>query len=218
VAAIEVDGRLVKALRASFDEACVRVVHGDVLSIDLATVGAAFGDLAPSPLVVVGNLPYAISKPIAQKLVAERDRVRRAVLMFQREVAARVTASPGGGAYGPLSVLCGLAYEVERMFDVPPRAFRPPPDVASTVTRWTEHPAVSRLDPCIERPLRACLAASFARRRQTLRNNLRAALGSSARAEEVLGAAGLDGATRAEQVDAAGFLRLARVWSSIQLV
>ncbi len=212
MAAIEIDGRLAEALRARLDPDRVRVIHGDVLTTDLAAVGAAFEGGAAQRLVVVGNLPYAISKPVAQKLVAERQRVSRAVLMFQREVAERLTAPPGGAAYGPLSVLCGQAFVIERLFDVPPRAFRPPPDVCSSVTRWTPRPPAAGLDPRIERALRACLAAAFARRRQTLRNNLRAALGSSERADELLAAARLDGAMRAQQVDPAGFLRLAQSW------
>ena len=74
--------------------------------------------------------PYNISKPVAMKLVVERRAVRRAVLMFQREVADRLTASPGDRAYGPLTVLAGLAYRIERLFDL--RAGRVPARVRTS--------------------------------------------------------------------------------------
>jgi 16S rRNA (adenine1518-N6/adenine1519-N6)-dimethyltransferase len=160
--------------------------------------------------VLAGNLPYNISKPVALKLVAERAALDRAVLMFQREVAARLTARPDSRDYGPLTVLCGEVFRVERLFDLPAQAFRPRPRVVSTVTRWHRRPAAD-LDDLGERRLRAVLSASFARRRQTLRNNLRAALGADA-AEALLERTGLDGAARAEQLVPAAFRSLAAQW------
>ena len=218
VAAIEIDARLVERLGAQFDRALVRVLQADVLTHDLQRVAELFDDVSSGGLVVVSNLPYAVSKPIAQKLVAERGRIARAVLMFQREVAERVRAAPGSRAYGPLAVLCGQAYTIERLFDVPPRAFRPPPAVASSVTRWIPRSGDAALDPRLEPALRACLAACFGRRRQTLRNNLRAALGSAERADALLGLAGLDPGERAERIDPSGFLRLARAFGAAGLL
>src|SRR5258706_13954393 len=131
IVAVEIDRDLAALLRARFPSDRLRLVEDDVLDLPL-------GALAPSsPLVVAGNLPYNISKPVAMKLVLERHAVGRAVLMFQREVADRLTASPGRRAYGPLTVLTGRAYRIERLFDVRPGAFRPRPNVVSTVTRWT---------------------------------------------------------------------------------
>ena len=217
VAAIEIDPGLVVELRERFAGADLRVVEGDVRERGLTTIAddAATGR-APSDLLVVANLPYAISKPVAQKIVAERAHVARAVLMFQREVAVRLTATPGTRDYGPLAVLCGQAYAIERLFDVPPRAFRPPPRVASCVTRWVRLEV--GLDPSIEPALRACLTACFARRRQTLRNNLRAAVASPEAADRLLAGAGLDGTWRAEEVEPSGFLRLAAALRSARLV
>jgi 16S rRNA (adenine1518-N6/adenine1519-N6)-dimethyltransferase len=132
--------------------------------------------------------------------------------MFQREVADRLTAAPGTGAYGPLTVLTGRAYRIERLFDVAPGAFRPCPKVVSTVTRWTKRGDDALPDALIS-PLKAVLSAAFARRRQTLRKNLRAALrGGDHAAVRLLAQAEIDGALRAEVISPEGFVALARAW------
>jgi len=182
------------------------LIEKDVLDV-------AFDALAQkTPLVIAGNLPYNISKPVAMKLVLERHAVLRAVLMFQREVADRLTALPGTSAYGPLTVLAGRAYRIERLFDLAPGAFRPRPKVVSTVTRWTPREAGALPESLVE-PLKTVLGAAFAHRRQTLRKNLRAALrGGDAAAVALLATAGLDGALRAEAIPPQGFVALALAW------
>ena len=201
---VEIDRDLARALRERFPAERVRVVEGDVLEVSWSDAGV--------PVVLVGNLPYNISKPVAMRMVEERGRVGRAVLTFQREVAQRLTASPGTGAYGPLTVLTGRAFTIERLFDLPPGAFRPRPKVVSTVTRWLPLPA-SSLPDALVRPLRETLRASFAHRRQTLLKNLREALpGGEAAARALLAAAEIDGGLRAEAVLPEGFVRLARLW------
>jgi 16S rRNA (adenine1518-N6/adenine1519-N6)-dimethyltransferase len=206
LSAIEIDRDLVAALRARYPEHRLRLIERDVLRV-------AFRALRrDGPLVVVGNLPYNISKPVAMKLIDERRDVARAVLMYQREVAARLTAAEGTPAYGPLTVLSGRAYRVERLFDLPPGAFQPAPKVMSTVTRWTPREDDALPEELLA-PLKAVLRAAFARRRQTLVKNLRAALQSSdASARTVLVAAGLDGSLRAEAIPPEGFVALARAW------
>jgi 16S rRNA (adenine1518-N6/adenine1519-N6)-dimethyltransferase len=206
VTAVEIDDELCGALRRRFGEDLLLIIREDIRRVDLSSIGER--------LVVAGNLPYNISKPIAMKMIVERASVDRAVLMFQKEVADRLTAGVGSGSYGPLSVLAGQAYEVVPLFDLPPGAFRPRPKVTSTVTSWRPR-GVNGLDHSLERDLRACLAASFAHRRQTLRNNLRAARGSARAADELLEGAGIDGSLRAEMVPPDGFLRLARLWHSL---
>ena len=165
----------------------------------------------PDRVAVVGNLPYNISKPIAMRMIDARRTVSRAVLMFQSEVADRLTAAPGGRDYGPLTVLTGLTYRIERAFELAPGAFRPRPKVRSTVTRWVPRedlPSTGELGA-----LRDCLRACFASRRKTLSNNVRAALACSERvAATMLAKAGLDPGARAETVSPAGFVRLARAW------
>jgi 16S rRNA (adenine1518-N6/adenine1519-N6)-dimethyltransferase len=146
------------------------------------------------------------------KLVVERRCVSRAVLMFQREVAERLTAQPGTKAYGPLTVLAGRAYRIERLFDLAPGCFRPAPKVVSTVTRWTVQEDDALPDALLG-PLRSVLSAAFAHRRQTLHKNLREHLpGGEAAAHGLLAAAGLDGSLRAEAIPPEGFMALAQRW------
>ena len=208
IVAVEIDRDLAALLRARYPEDRLRLIENDVLEV-------AFDELAPStPLVIVGNLAYNISKPVAMKLVVERRAVLRAVLMFQREVADRLTASPGDRAYGPLTVLAGQAYRIERLFDLRPGAFRPRPNVISTVTRWTRR-VDDALPPDLLAPLMAALRAAFAHRRQTIQKNLRAALaGGDDAAARILAQARVDGALRAEAIAPEAFVAIARAWPS----
>jgi 16S rRNA (adenine1518-N6/adenine1519-N6)-dimethyltransferase len=206
ISAIEIDRDLCALLRSRYPEDRLTLVERDVLDV-------AFCDLAQTrPLVIAGNLPYNISKPVAMKLVVERRAVSRAVLMFQREVAQRLTATSGTRAYGPLTVLAGRAYRIERLFDLAPGAFQPSPKVVSTVTRWIPRED-DALPESLVAPLKAVLRAAFARRRQTLQKNLRIALsGGETAAISLLAHAGLDGALRAEAIAPEGFVALARAW------
>jgi 16S rRNA (adenine1518-N6/adenine1519-N6)-dimethyltransferase len=204
--AVEIDRDLVRLLRTRFPDDRLRIIEGDILDLPLHSLGTAV------PLVIAGNLPYNVSKPVAMKLVLERRFVARAALMFQREVADRLTAQPGTRAYGPLTVLCGRAYRIERLFDLPPGAFRPSPKVVSTATRWTprdEEP----LDEALVGPLIAVLGAAFAHRRQTIQKNLRGALAGGERAaRSLLSVAEVDGSLRAETLPPERFVALARAW------
>jgi len=214
IAAVEFDRSLAERLKERFDASRLLLYERDVLHLPLEEVAAALGgDDGDGSLLLVGNLPYSISKPIAQKVVRDRRFIARAVLMFQREVAERLTAGPGSRRYGPMSVLAGQAFEIRALFDVRPRAFRPPPGVDSQVTLWSRR-APDALPPALEPPLRACLAASFARRRRTIRNNLRVALKDDRATDALLASAEIDGRLRAEQVDPASFLRLAHGFAS----
>ncbi len=207
ISAIEIDRDLCALLRSRYPEDRLRLIEKDVLDV-------AFCDLAQAgPLVIAGNLPYNISKPVAMKLVLERESVSRAVLMFQREVAQRLTAAPGTGAYGPLTVLAGRAYRIERLFDLSPGAFEPSPKVVSTVTLWTPREK-DALPPSLVVPLMTVLRAAFARRRQTLQKNLRVALnGDDSATLSLLTHAGLDGRLRAEAIPPDGFVALAGLWA-----
>jgi 16S rRNA (adenine1518-N6/adenine1519-N6)-dimethyltransferase len=210
IAAVEVDPALAARLAERYPDEQLLLIREDVRKVNLAAIAARLSAERPQRLAVAGNLPYNISKPIALRLVEQRGAVDRAVLMFQREVAQRLVASPGTRAYGPLTVLAGLAYSIDSLFDLGPAAFRPRPRVSSSVTVWTRRES-SPLDG-IEEPLMRCLAASFGRRRQTLRNNLRAAVGETSRTEALLEAAELDGSLRAEALPPDAYVRLARAW------
>ena len=218
VAAVEIDTRLARALAARFAPEALLLFEQDVRTLGFGRVLERLAAPAGARLAVIGNLPYSVSKPVAQLLLAERAHVARAVLMFQREVAARLTALPGSRAYGPLGVLLGLAFRVERLFDVPPRAFRPVPAVCSSVTRFLPQPQAAQLADEELARVRLVLGACFARRRRTLRNNLNLALADRERAAALLRAAEIDGELRAEALPPPAFLRLARLWDSFRLV
>lgn len=202
VVAVEIDRDLAARLRETFPDGRVEVVEEDVLAFDFSRAG--------DDLLVAGNLPYHVSKPVVAKLVAERARVAAAVLMFQKEVAERLTASPGSPAYGPLTIAARLAFDVETLFDLPAAAFRPRPKVVSTVTRWRR--LSPGLDPAIEGPLREVVRIAFAARRKTLLANFRAALGDE-QARALLAASGVEPETRAERLSPEDFVRLARLYS-----
>jgi 16S rRNA (adenine1518-N6/adenine1519-N6)-dimethyltransferase len=205
--AIEIDRDLAAMLSARFGPERLDLRCADILDVELPHLGTR--------LAIAGNLPYNVSKPVAMNLVRDRAAIDRAVLMFQREVAERLLASPDTPAYGPLTILAGLAFRIERVFDLPPGAFTPRPAVVSTVTRWTRA-GEERLDPDIEARLRAVLRASFARRRQTLLRNLRSALpGGEAQARAILERTAIDGSLRAEALATPAFLALAAAWPRV---
>jgi 16S rRNA (adenine1518-N6/adenine1519-N6)-dimethyltransferase len=177
--AIEIDRDLAAALRTRFPQ--LRLVEGDALALDLdALERQVMSDRPPSGLAsgvsarrwrVVGNLPYNISTPLLGRLVAQMERVRDMHFLLQREVVDRLVASPGTKAWGRLSVYAQYHCDMQRLLDVGPQAFRPPPKVDSTFVRLT--PRISReplLDPDA---LDAVLRAGFQQRRKTLRNALR---------------------------------------------
>ena len=163
--AIELDRALAAELRFRFrDQAHVEVIEADILKTDLAALAEAAD--------VIGNLPYYITSDILLHLFAATN-IRRAVLMMQREVADRVAASPGVRDYGLLSATTQMYAHVDKLFTLPPTAFSPPPDVYSTVLRLHFVPRFAELG--VEaRPFDAFLKKSFAQKRKTLSNNLRA--------------------------------------------
>jgi 16S rRNA (adenine1518-N6/adenine1519-N6)-dimethyltransferase len=121
--AIELDPALAERLSSSFD---VRIA--DARTFDYASLAAPSGRV-----IVVGNLPYSVSKPIVARLVDAHAAIAEMALMLQLEVAERVVASPGGKIYGSLSVLTQLHWDVTLALRVPPEAFLPPPQVESAV-------------------------------------------------------------------------------------
>lgn len=148
----------------------VNVVRKDVLEFDFSAAAQTAGQ----PLLIVGNLPYYITSPILLRLAASAVAIERAVLMVQREVAERVTADPGSRDYGLLSATLQLYGPAENLFTLPPSAFVPPPEVHSTVFRWSFAPRFETLG-VEEAPFITFLKQCFAQKRKTLSNNLRAA-------------------------------------------
>lgn len=195
VIAIEADQALVEHLRRKFEGTPnLTLVHGDVLSTDLAQWGRA---------VVAGNLPYYITSPILRRTLALGELLERAVFLVQKEVAQRLAAAPGQRDYGLLTVLTQIRAEVQILFTVPPAAFVPPPKVDSAAVllqpRSGEGPLLQP-DPGFEEFLEAC----FRQKRKTLRNNL-----SSVYDRRLLAAIPAT-ACRAEQMPVAELHRLYR--------
>lgn len=199
VTAVEKDRRCLEAL-ADLQAAAgprLRLIEGDALEQDYAA-------LFETPPIVVANLPYNVGTAL---LLAWLERPRdfsRFVLMFQKEVADRLTAAPNSRDYGRLSVLVQWLCEVETLFDLPPRAFTPPPKVTSTVVEIV--PRENPLYPVPRASLERLTAAAFGQRRKMLRASLRR-LGPDA--EPALVRAGIDPTARAETLSVDDFCRLA---------
>ena len=192
--AVEIDRDAVAALRQRFGDS-LRVHEGDVLKFDFSALGA--------PLRVVGNLPYHISTPVLFRIDALTASVADCHFMLQKEVVERMVAMPGDSAYGRLSVMLQYQWRIERLFDVPPGAFRPQPKVWSTVLRMTPRGAGAPRAKD-EATFGRLVAAAFSHRRKTLRNALRGLA-----SEPALSACGIDPGARGETLSVADYLRLA---------
>jgi 16S rRNA (adenine1518-N6/adenine1519-N6)-dimethyltransferase len=205
---VELDDRLASELdqeHASRED--VSVVHGDILDFPLAELAPEDG--AVEDLLVVGNIPYNITTPILFYLL-QRPRPRDIVLMVQDDVAARIVADPGTKEYGALSVGVRTVAEVERLFKVGRRAFRPVPRVDSAIIRVTpiRPPPLSEEE---ERRLRNLVRAAFQWRRKQLGKILRdhPDLGySPAAVEAATAATGVSVTDRPERLTPSDFVAL----------
>jgi 16S rRNA (adenine1518-N6/adenine1519-N6)-dimethyltransferase len=213
VIAVEFDRELIPVLKGGFAGAAnFHLIEADALDVEYCEI-----ILPATTARVVANLPYNISTPILQRLIRQRRCLREMTLMLQREVVERIVAAPGGKERGYLSVLVQFYCEVERLFDVPPGAFRPVPKITSSVVRLTTrpHPAAEARDEAFFLELVKTL---FAQRRKTIFNNLRAGatrlgLADAAGINRVLDAAGLDPQRRAETLSIAELAGLANAIS-----
>ena len=203
VIAIERDERALAAIGEISERYPGRldVVAGDALSTDIPAL------LGPERARIVANLPYNIATALLVNWLTIEPWppwYEMMVLMFQREVAERIVAKPGGKSYGRLAVLAGWRTEAKILFDVAPSAFVPPPKVTSSVVRLTP-----RTEPlaCDARALQRVTEAAFGQRRKMLRQSLKS-LGVDPIA--LLDAAGLDPTSRAEEISVEGFVDLAR--------
>ncbi len=214
VIAIERDNRVLPALAeiGARWPGRLEVIDADALKIKPETlIAKAEG----APIRICANLPYNVATPLltgwleAEPWPPFYDRL---ILMFQREVALRIVATPAQRAdYGRLGVLAGWRAEAAILFDVPPAAFVPPPKVTSSLVELTPRAASY---PCDPRVLSATTLAAFGQRRKMLRQSLKA-FAASRRLDlaAILAEAGLDPTMRAEEVSVAGFAALARAVS-----
>jgi len=202
IVAIERDPRCLPLLAdlAAAAQGRLHVVSADALKTDENEALSGAGWTAPAR--IVSNLPYNVGTELLVKWLTAREPVWSTMtLMFQKEVADRIVASPGLKAYGRLSVLAALFSKPGKNFDLPARAFTPPPKVESAVVSFRRIEA--RPDP---RALSRVTQAGFGGRRKMLRSSLRPLFG--ARTEAVLAAAGVSPTDRAEAVPPHGWARL----------
>jgi 16S rRNA (adenine1518-N6/adenine1519-N6)-dimethyltransferase len=194
VTAIEIDSDLIPALRADMPPN-VEIVEGDALEM-------AF---PPGRFHLVGNLPYNIATPLFKRFIENRDRIVNATVMIQKEVAERLTAQPGTGEYGPLSVLVQYYSAVTYGFTVRPGAFKPRPKVDSAVVRLEWKPGV--IDA---RPFTDFVQQTFSSRRKKLANNLIHMFPSIGRDEVLqrIEKAGIEVDVRPEALSVDEFLRV----------
>ena len=192
---VELDRDLAARLHTQYrDRDNVTVHEADALRFDFGAIG--------DRLRVVGNLPYNISTPLLFHLLRFREHIVDMHFMLQKEVVERMAARPGSKAYGRLGIMLGCHLHIESLFDVPPEAFDPPPDVNSAVVRLDPlPPGTYTIED--EAGLSALVAAAFMQRRKTLRNALRAAAGG-----EDFAAVGIDPGLRPEQVSIEQYVAL----------
>lgn len=209
VTAIELDRRLLEVLDttlASYNN--VRIIHGDVLKLDVPTI------MNHKPFKVVANLPYYITTPIIMSLLESKLPIERLVVMVQKEVALRMIAKPGTKDYGALSVAVQYYTEPDIVLDVPPKSFLPAPAVTSSVIRCVlrDKPPVDVID---EKLFFRVVKAGFAQRRKTFSNTMKTTGLTRDRIEELLAKANIDGQRRGETFTLQDFADVANAWATL---
>ena len=191
---VELDRDIVARLEKQYPAKKLRIHAADALEFDFSSLGER--------LRVVGNLPYNISTPLLFHLAEHAPHLHDIHAMLQKEVVDRMTASPGHGAYGRLSVMLQYHFDMEALFDVPPEAFNPPPKVQSAVVRMIPRPFPDMTvhDHAL---FSRTVAKAFSQRRKTLRNSL-GKLVEDADYRTL----GIDPTLRAENLPVEAFIRL----------
>lgn len=213
--AVEKDPHLAEMLATSLSRegiANVSLIIQDILEVDFSEFPPPLGGKTG----VIGNLPYHISSPFLEKLMESRERVSRAVLMFQREVARRLIASPGTKEYGSLSVLMQYHARLSPLLEVSREAFYPIPKVDSMVVEIDfERPHPRKTND--EESFRRLVRSAFSHRRKTLLNSLRASPFSWNAADvlKALRECTIDSRVRAEALGIDEFLCLSHALASL---
>lgn len=209
IIAVEKDERCLAALAAIAQAYPGRL---DILAADALTVELA--DIATGPVKLVANLPYNVATPLLVKWLTPAQWPPlwdSMTLMFQKEVAERITAKPGGKAYGRLAVLTQWRCEAQMLFDIDPRAFTPAPKVTSTVLQITPCPQPRAEADLAD--LQLVAAAAFGQRRKMLRRSL---MSLGVDAAILLENAGIDPTVRAEEINIEDFCALARAYRQMR--
>ncbi|MDE1179573.1 16S rRNA (adenine(1518)-N(6)/adenine(1519)-N(6))-dimethyltransferase RsmA [Paraburkholderia sp.] len=200
--AVELDRDLIVRLKKKFGE-LLELHAGDALAFDFGALAAPDAD-KPS-LRIVGNLPYNISSPLLFHLTDFAPCVIDQHFMLQNEVVERMVAEPGSKAFSRLSVMLQYRYVIDKLLDVPPEAFQPPPKVDSAIVRMIPY-AAHELAPVDQRVLGELVTAAFSQRRKMLRNTL-----AAFRDQADFDALGFDLQRRAEDVPVDEYVRVAQV-------
>jgi 16S rRNA (adenine1518-N6/adenine1519-N6)-dimethyltransferase len=182
----------------------LQVIAGDALQIDAESLGAA-------PRRIVANLPYNVATPLLFKWLDRAESFASLTLMFQKEVADRLVAQPRTKDYGRLSVMTQWRCEAKRLFDIPPRAFTPPPKVTSTVVQLT--PRQEPAYPAQAEHLEAVTEAGFGQRRKMLRQSLKQL---PVETGNLIARADVPETARAEELTLEQFCALARAFADLK--
>ena len=191
---VEIDRDIVERLRHEFPEERLTVYSADALEFDFSTLG--------KNLRIVGNLPYNISTPILFHLSSFAANITDLHFMLQKEVVARMVASPSTPDYGRLSVMLQCRFEMEQLFIVPPQAFQPAPKVESAIVRMSPLKQLP-IEASQEKLFAGIVSAAFSQRRKTLRNTL----GGHLKAKD-FAALKIDPGLRAENLSVAQFVTI----------
>ena len=202
--AVELDRDLIGRLKKKFGE-LLELHEGDALAFDFGALAAA-GE--KPTLRIVGNLPYNISSPLLFHLATFADRVIDQHFMLQNEVVERMVAEPGTKAFSRLSVMLQYRYVIDKLLDVPPESFQPPPKVDSAIVRMIPY-APHELSSVDQTTLGELVTAAFSQRRKMLRNTL-----SAYRDTVDFEALGFDLQRRAEDVPVAEYVSVAQAVSA----
>ena len=165
LAAIEIDPKLIEYLNGRDDLQNCHFIHKDVLWQELSELPI------PTPIKIIGNIPYNITSPILFWLIEQRSNWNEAYFMVQKEMADRLTGKLGTKAYGRLTVMIGAFLKVETCFTIPPDVFIPKPKIKSAIIKLVKHnePIVS--NETFSR-FEKIVAAAFSQRRKMIRNTL----------------------------------------------
>jgi 16S rRNA (adenine1518-N6/adenine1519-N6)-dimethyltransferase len=168
VIAIELDRDLVPLLQKEFqDYKNFKIIEQDALEVDFSQLSTLDSQLSTK---LVANLPYYISTAILLRLIEQNQIFSELILMLQREVVERITANFGNSERGFLTVLVEQSFYAEKLFDVPPQAFRPIPKVWSSIVNLTNKNAENEVDQTLFREIVSC---GFQQKRKTIQNNLK---------------------------------------------
>jgi len=165
---VELDSESVEYLNKHYPELKGKIIEEDFLKLDL-------NSLFQGQFCVIGNYPYNISSQIFFKVLDYKDKIPCCSGMLQKEVAERLASKPGKKAYGIITILLQVWYDIEYLFTVEPEVFDPPPKVKSAVIRMTRN---NRKElECSEALLKTIVKTAFNQRRKTMRNSLKSLLG-----------------------------------------